>query len=155
MVDPPAPKHKSESDINWAISGVSVSNSIKPDASYLFLRKLWTILAVLVAGVALYTLAGFLLAPQFGKRWIETAITADSGGRLEAEHIAFNPYTFEVSFNNLTLYDRENKLAFSIRQAAATLDLQSLRERYPIFDGAVELTGCRRTRDAPGAQQRG
>lgn len=103
-------------------------------------RNLWTILTFLVTGIALYTLAGFLVAPQLVKRWIETVITADSGGRLEAERIAFNPYTFEVSFTNLTLYDGENKAAFSIGRSEAVLDLRSLSEQRPIFSGTVELT---------------
>lgn len=106
------------------------------------MRKiLWTTLALLLAGIALYTLAGFALAPQLVKRWIEAVVTADSGRRIEAEAIAFNPYTFEVSFTNLTLYDRENKTAFSIRQFDAVLDPRSLSRRQPTFSGSVELTG--------------
>ncbi|HSM30801.1 MAG TPA: DUF748 domain-containing protein, partial [Woeseiaceae bacterium] len=102
---------------------------------------LWTMLTVLLAGIVLYTLAGFALAPQLVKRWIEAVVTADSGRRLEAEAVAFNPYTFEMSFTNLTLYDRENKAAFSVRQLDAVLDPRSLSRQQPIFSGTVELTG--------------
>ena len=104
-------------------------------------RILWIILTVLLAGIVLYTLAGFTVAPQLVKRWIEAVVTADSGRRLEAEAVAFNPYTFEVSFTNLTLYDRENKTAFSIRQFDGVLDPRSLSRQQPIFSGTVELTG--------------
>lgn len=103
-------------------------------------RHLRTILTVVAAGIVLYTLAGFFLAPQLVKRWIETVITADSGGRLDAERVVFNPYTLAVSFTNLTLYDSENKAVFSIRRSEAVLDLRSLSEQRPIFSGTVELT---------------
>jgi len=104
-------------------------------------RILWTTLTVLLAGIVLYTLAGFALAPQLVKRWIEAVVSADSGRRLEAEAVAFNPYTFEVSFTNLTLYDRENKAAFSIRQFDAVLDPRSVFRQQPAFSGTVELSG--------------
>ena len=104
-------------------------------------RILWIILTVLLAGIVLYTLAGFTVAPQLVKRWIEAVVTADSGRRLEAEAVAFNPYTFEVSFTNLTLYDRENKTAFSIRQFDAVLDPRSLSRRQPTFSGSVSTSG--------------
>ena len=52
-------------------------------------------LAVLLGGLALYTLAGFFLAPQLVTRWIETVVTAHGGGRLEAGRVSFNPYTFD------------------------------------------------------------
>jgi len=106
------------------------------------LRKiLRTILTVCAAGIVLYTLAGFFLAPPLVKRWIEIVVTSDGGLRLEVERVTFNPYTFDVSFTNLTLYDRENKAAFSIRQSEAVLDPRSVFERHPVFSGAVELSG--------------
>ena len=106
------------------------------------MRKiLRTILTVCVAGILLYTLAGFFVAPPLVKRWIETVVSSDSGLRLEVERVTFNPYTFDVSFTNLTLYDSENKAAFSIGQSEAVLDFSSVLERHPVFSGAVELTG--------------
>jgi len=104
-------------------------------------RILWTTLTVLLAGIVLYTLAGFVLAPQLVKRWIEAVVTADSGRTLVAEAVAFNPYTFEVSFTNLTLYDRENKAAFSIKRFDAVLDPRSVSRQQPVFSGTVELSG--------------
>ena len=69
--------------------------------------KTWLI--GLFAGAALYTLAGFLIAPRAIKSWIESTNLSGPGCRLDVQAVYVNPFTMFVSFTNATLLDQENK----------------------------------------------
>ena len=72
----------------------------------------------LVAGVAAYAIAGFLIAPRAIKFWIESTSVSGSGCRLSVQQVYVNPFTMFVSFKNATLFEQESKLLVSTDDAA-------------------------------------
>lgn len=68
----------------------------------------------LVAGVAMYSLAGYLVAPRIVKYSIENSVATEPGHRLGVENVYVNPFTLFISLTNVTLISEENKLIVSI-----------------------------------------
>ena len=66
-----------------------------------------------MAGVALYAIAGFLVAPRAIKLWIESPNVSGPTCRLRAQQVYVNPFTLFLSLNNVTLIAAENKLSVS------------------------------------------
>ena len=77
--------------------------------------KMWLI--GLVAGVALYTIAGFLIAPRAIKLWIESPNVSGPTCRLGVQGVYVNPFTMVLSLQNVTLLDREDKSFVSVTHA--------------------------------------
>jgi hypothetical protein len=77
--------------------------------------KTWLI--GLVAGVALYTIAGFLIAPRAIKLWIESPNVSGPTCRLRVQEVYVNPFTMVLSLQNVTLFDKEDKLFVSVTRA--------------------------------------
>ncbi len=102
-------------------------------------RIIWTTLAVLLAGIGLYSLAGFLFAPRFVERWIQTAVATEDGRRAEIESVVVNPYTLTVSFGNVTLYGPENLTLVAIANIDAGVDIRSLIQPGWLLRDPVEL----------------
>lgn len=66
-----------------------------------------------MAGVALYAVAGFLVAPRAIKLWIESPNVSGPTCRLRAQRVYVNPFTLFLSLNNVTLIAAENKMSVS------------------------------------------
>ncbi len=67
----------------------------------------------LLAGAAVYTLAGFLIAPLAIKHWIESPNVSGPDCRLRVQEVYVNPFTMFLSLRNVTLFEQENKLLVS------------------------------------------
>ena len=92
------------------------------------LKRIKTGLIVLLAGTAVYTLAGFLLAPYVIKHWIERSIVTAPGLELRVRHVYLNPFTLSLSLADLTLLDRDDRPVVSICRAETRLwTLEKLR----------------------------
>ena len=92
------------------------------------LKRIRTGLIVLLAGMAVYTLAGFLLAPYAVKHWIENSISTEPSFELRVRHVYVNPFSLFLSLADLTLIDRENEPVVSICRAETRLwTIASLR----------------------------
>ena len=92
------------------------------------LKWIKTGLIVLLAGTAVYTLAGFLLAPYVIKHWIERSIVTAPGLELRVRHVYLNPFTLSLSLADLSLIDRDDRPVVSICRAETRLwTLEKLR----------------------------
>ena len=105
------------------------------------MRKAW-LGALLVTAIvfALYSLAGFVLAPHLVERWLNTTLASDAGQKLDIEGVALNPYTFVLSLTHVTLIRAQNPARVSVARIEARLDPKSLVERRWSFHDAVELS---------------
>lgn len=105
------------------------------------MRKAW-LSALLVAATvfALYSLAGFALAPHLVERWLSTTLASDAGQKLNIEGVALNPYTFAISLRHVTLIRPQNPARVSVGRVEARLDPRSLIEPRWSFHDTVELS---------------
>ena len=105
------------------------------------MRKAW-LSALLVAAIvfALYSLAGFVLAPHLVERWLSTTLASDTGQKLNIEGVALNPYTFEISLTHVTLIRPQNPARVSVGRVEAQLDPRSLIEPRWSFHNTVKLS---------------
>lgn len=105
------------------------------------MRNAW-LGALLVTAIvfALYSLAGFVLAPHLVERWLKTTLASDAGQKLDIEGVALNPYTFVLSLTHVTLIRAQNPARVSVARVEARLDPKSLIERRWSFHDAVELS---------------
>ena len=81
--------------------------------------KTWLI--GLVAGVVLYTITGFLIAPRAIKLWIESPNVSGPTCRLRVQQVYVNPFTMFLSLENVTLFGQENKVFVSATRAETKL----------------------------------
>jgi hypothetical protein len=58
-----------------------------------------------IAGVLLYTLLGFLLAPWLIKQQLIKTMAAEYQRTLTVERVRFNPYVLGLQIENLSLQD--------------------------------------------------
>ncbi|MEO0998000.1 MAG: DUF748 domain-containing protein [Pseudomonadota bacterium] len=87
-------------------------------------KNVWKVLIVVVLAVmALYSLAGFVLAPRIVKHWIETSISASAGHRLVVEGVSVNPFTLVVFVTNVTRIGPESKALSSIARVESDFGL--------------------------------
>lgn len=63
--------------------------------------------------MALYTIAGFLIAPRAIKLWIESPNLSGPTCRLRVQEVYVNPFTMVLSLQNVTLFDKEDKVFVS------------------------------------------
>ena len=70
-------------------------------------------LLVLLAGMATYTLAGYVIAPRAIKHWLENSNVNEPNCRISVQKVYVNPFTLFLSLNNVTLLEKENKLHVS------------------------------------------
>ncbi len=93
-------------------------------------KRTLVILAVLaLSGVALYALAGFLLAPRLIERKLEAMVGQDTGLTLAIETAAVNPFTLTLSLDNVTLFRRENTPVVAVDRIDARIRAASLGQR--------------------------
>jgi hypothetical protein len=104
----------------------------------------------LLAGVATYSLAGFLLAPHMVKYWIENSVATEPGFELGVAGVYVNPFTLFISLTNVTLFDPKNKPTIVIARVETSLPImQKLRRSRAGYD--VEMHDLRVTNPSAGA----
>ncbi len=101
------------------------------------LPKTLTILAILVA---LYTIIGFLLVPFVGKRVAESQLKQKLSPTASIGKIAFNPYTFRLQVEELTIPTMDGDPWIGLQMAVVDLSASTLIEWHPVFD-QIELLG--------------
>ncbi len=100
-------------------------------------HKTWLI--GLVAGVALYAIAGFLVAPRAIKLWIESPNVSGPTCRLRVQQVYVNPFTMFLSLKDVTLFEKENKMQVSaIRAETRVWTVGMLRSERPGHDVAIQ-----------------
>jgi len=106
------------------------------------LRQAWfRVLLVIATVFALYTLAGFVLAPHLVERWLITTLASDADQKLDIEGVAFNPYTFALSLSDVTLIRPENPARISVERVDARLAAGSLLDAKWLFHDRVDVFG--------------
>lgn len=92
----------------------------------------------LIAGVAMYSLAGYLVAPRIVKYWIEKSVATEPGHRLGVADVYVNPFTLFISLTNVTLISQENKLIVSLARVETGFRiLERLRGSRRGFDAEI------------------
>lgn len=87
-------------------------------------RTFFNRVAVLVLiAVALYTGAGFLLAPRLLQAWMEAAVAEHSDQSLRIREVKFNPFTFRLVLTDTTLQDPNDDRLLGIPGVSARVDL--------------------------------
>lgn len=87
-------------------------------------------LIVLLAGVATYSFAGFVVAPRAIKHLLESSAVTERDCQISVQDVYVNPFTFFLSISNVTLMERENKLFVSIsRVETYILSVEYLRAK--------------------------
>ncbi len=71
----------------------------------------------LLAGVAAYALAGFLIAPHAIRLWIESPNVSGPACRLSVQKVYVNPFTMFLSLKDATLFEQESKSLVSVAAA--------------------------------------
>ena len=100
-------------------------------------HKTWLI--GLLAGVALYAAAGFLIAPRAIKLWIESPNVSGPTCRLRVQQVYVNPFTMFLSLEDVTLFGTENKLQVSAARAETRIwTVEMLRGKRSGRDVAIQ-----------------
>ena len=98
--------------------------------------KTWLI--GLVAGVVLYTITGFLIAPRAIKLWIESPSVSGPTCRLRVQQVYVNPFTMFLSLKDVTLFEQENNMYVSAARAETSIwTVGMLRNEKPGRDVAM------------------
>jgi len=105
------------------------------------LRRLRLTAITVAAAVALYALAGFVIAPPLLRSWIETRGSAFLGRTLRLERLRLNPFTLSATADGLDLRDADGTPL--LRWDRLFVDLQAaslLRREWRLR--AVDLEGA-------------
>ncbi len=113
-------------------------------------RTLFIKIAVFVlVGVALYSGAGFLLAPHLFKNWMEAKVAEQSEQRLHVQKVSFNPFTFRLTLTDASLQEPNDDRLLTIPRFVARVDLTKIVARTLLFREA-ELRDFRIATPADG-----
>lgn len=97
-------------------------------------RVFFSRFAVLVLiGVSLYSITGFLLAPRLFKNWIEATVTENSEKRLRIQEVAFNPYTFLLTLTDTAFHEAVDDRLLTIPEVVARVDVTRLIRKTLVF----------------------
>ena len=92
----------------------------------------------LLAGVAAYALAGFLIAPHAIRLWIESPNVSGPACRLSVQNVYVNPFTMFLSLKDATLIEQESKSLVSVAAAETRIwSLDRLRAAIPGRDVVI------------------
>ena len=115
----------------------------------------------LLAGVAAYALAGFLIAPHAIRLWIESPNVSGPACRLSVQNVYVNPFTMFLSLKDATLFEQESKSLVSVAAAETQIwSLDRLRAALPGRDVVIRNLVVTNTQSgepvfaAPGAALR-
>jgi len=103
------------------------------------MRKLLPVALVAVVLLALYALAGFLLAPWVAQRELPRLVEQQLHQRAHIGAISFNPFTLRLHAREFALETTTGKPLFGFADAVADLEWRSLLHRAWILD-EVRLT---------------
>lgn len=96
------------------------------------------LIIVLLTGIAIYALAGFLVAPRMLKNWVETSIATEPGSRLTVEGVYVNPFTLFLSLTNVTLINDKNKAIISVASIKSRFwTIEKFRSKRPGRDAEI------------------
>jgi hypothetical protein len=102
-------------------------------------RTVYRFVIALAAGVILYSLVGFLLAPLLLERRLESGVPAPASSRVAIEHISVNPYTFRIVLSGTSLASADGRQIGTLPRIEARLDAGSLLKRdFVITEAMVE-----------------
>jgi len=87
-----------------------------------------------IAGVLLYTLLGFLLAPWLIKQQLIETMATEYQRTLTVERVRFNPYVLGLQIENLSLQDPDEVVVFSLQTFYINLQLSGLFRGAWTFD---------------------
>lgn len=92
----------------------------------------------LLAGVAMYSVAGYLVAPRVIRHWVENSVATGPEHRLGVEDVRVNPFTLFISLTDVTLINEENKRIVSIARIETRLHpMERLQKLRTGFDVAI------------------
>lgn len=92
----------------------------------------------LLAGVAAYALAGFLIAPHAIRLWIESPNVSGPACRLSVQKVYVNPFTMFLSLKDATLIEQESKSLVSVAAAETRIwSVDRLRAAIPGRDVVI------------------
>ena len=104
-------------------------------------RRYWLALAIVVALLGVYALAGFLAVPHFARDSAQSFVRTHYGRALTVGEIHFNPFTFACDVNHLALPDADGQPLLSFERLHVSLHpLASLWRLGPSF-GEILLQG--------------
>jgi hypothetical protein len=89
--------------------------------------------AWLIFSVLLYTLVGFVIVPFVVKIKISDIVKERFSREASVESVSFNPFTFELSIEELSLLDKDNSAFISLKELYADINV------LPIINGRFEL----------------
>ena len=102
----------------------------------MFPSKLQKISAIsLSLGLGLYAISGFYLLPTIAANKLPALLTEKTGYSAQLNNLHFNPFSFELSIEQLTLNSAEQKNLLSFENL--TIDLavwDSIYQQSPVFD---------------------
>ncbi len=81
---------------------------------------------LLIVGIVLYALAGFLLAPRVIEGALKAAVQQESGLTLEIASTSVNPFTLTLTATNVNLSGAENKAIIALDRLDVDLQVSSL-----------------------------
>jgi hypothetical protein len=84
---------------------------------------------LLIVGIVLYALAGFLLAPRVIEGALKAAVQQESGLTLEIASTSVNPFTLTLTATNVNLSGAENKAIILLDRLDVELQVSSLLGR--------------------------
>lgn len=79
-------------------------------------RTVLTVAVLALAGVALYAIAGFWIAPRILERELRAAVAEGAQMQLAVETVAVNPFTLTLSLDNVTLVGAEIPPSVSVNR---------------------------------------
>jgi len=104
---------------------------------------------LILTGVSLYSVSGFLLAPRLVKNWIEATVAEHSEKRLRVQEVTFNPYTFLLTLTDALLHEADDGRLLTIPAVVTRVDLTKIVARTLVFRD-VELRDVAMTTPAGG-----
>ncbi|HEX7720389.1 MAG TPA: hypothetical protein VF389_11330, partial [Woeseiaceae bacterium] len=78
---------------------------------------------LLIVGIVLYALAGFLLAPRVIEGALKAVVQQESGLTLESASTSVNPFTLTLTATNVNLSGAENKAIIALDRLEAGLHI--------------------------------
>ena len=96
-------------------------------------RRHLIVLAIVVALVGVYALAGFLAVPHFARKSAEDFVRQHYGRTLSIGEIHFNPFNFDLDIVRLSLPDADGQPMLAFERLHVDLQLATLWRFAPSF----------------------
>ena len=90
--------------------------------------KFWIAFLILA-----YTFAGFIMIPWFITDKLPGILKNKIGLNISVKRAHFNPYTFEITLNNITIKDLDEKPAFSLKKLYINYTILGLLDKTFLF----------------------